>query len=200
MTDTGKRGQEPPRRRAIACGLAVALVLVYGPCARADAPPWAQEASAPTRNQVAYRFPPGLKDGRCRPDMFDKAAIQGLQGAIAASRRPSALRGSRAGDLAETAVGTLMAAIGEKRPSRRMARQIEICFSQSFEHAPDRMTIAWTDIGHAVHFSVMPIRTLQTSDGRYCREYTAQATLNGHAADVYGTACRQSSGRWFLID
>jgi surface antigen len=93
-----------------------------------------------------------------------------------------------------------MAAVAPRNKVRVLARRETICFSQSFEYIPDRKTVAWSDKKVAVYYSVMPLRTLRTSDGHVCREYTAKAAVNGHAADVYGTACRDSDGRWLLID
>jgi surface antigen len=122
------------------------------------------------------------------------AARKGLSRA-----RPPAVKG-RSAPMDGTALGALMATLGDDRSGLTLTRREAICFSQSFEHVPDRRTVAWFDAATAVHYSVVPMRTLRTSDGHFCREYTAKATLNGHAADVYGTACRQSDGRWVLID
>jgi surface antigen len=169
--------------------------------ARADPLPWTHGARAPADEQIAYRFPPGLKDGRCRPDMFNAAAVHGLVGPGRDMRSTSRRRGSDSPTkLDDTAIGILLAAVSDRRPSRGISRADEICFSQSFEHVPDRTIIAWSSPKPTVRFSVIPMRTLRTSDGRFCREYAAKATVNGHAADVYGTACRQPDGDWYLVD
>ena len=185
-----------------ACMLSAAAAAVLTDSARADPPPWAYGERSPAENQTAYRFPPGLKDGRCRPDMFNAATIQGLVGPGRTIRSRARLRKDRgaAATLDNTAIGALLTAVGGSRTARGISRQNEICFSQSFEHVPDRTTVAWSDPALAVHYSVTPMRTLKTSDGRFCREYAAKATVNGHAADVYGTACRQPDGAWFLVD
>jgi hypothetical protein len=36
----------------------------------------------------------------------------------------------------------------------------------------------------------------RTSDGRYCREYQSQVTVNGALQPSYGTACQQPDGSW----
>ncbi len=201
LAENRKRRHDGRRARLWLAGAFCAAAMASPVAALADPPPWVFTARAPAENQVAYRFPPGLKDGRCRPDMFNAAAVRGLVGP-GRGLRSGARRGigGPATKLENTAIGTLLSAIGGKRPSRGIARRDEICFSQSFEHAPDHRTVAWTDATHTVQFSVIPMRTIQTSDGRFCREYAAKATINGHAADVYGTACRQPDGSWFLVD
>lgn len=181
----------------IAAGAAVAS-------AAAEPPPWAQSARLPpeTSQKHAHRVPPGLKDGRCRPEMFKASKVAGLGNAarrsLSAPRRKGVSR--RTEPMDGTALGALMAAIGTGNRNPVLSRRETVCFSQSFEHVPDRKTVAWSDRKLAVYYSVMPLRTLRTSDGHVCREYTAKATVNGHAADVYGTACRDSEGRWLLID
>jgi len=190
-----RRGNDRRAPLWLAGGLCAAAA--FTGVAHADPLPWA--VNAPAEKQVAYRFPPGLKDGRCRPDMFTATAVPGLVGRGRDLRSSAWRGGGPAGKLDDTAIGTLLSAVGGKRP-HAIARRDEICFSQSFEHAPDRSTVAWMDATHTVQFSVIPMRTLQTNDGRFCRDYAAKATVNGHAADVYGTACRQPDGAWFLVD
>lgn len=212
MADPTGRGRasfraSPYRERFYGCLLAAALLPGTAGLAVADPPPWIQtahtpETRAPARTQLAYRFPAGLKDGRCRPEMFKAAKVAGLANAarkgLSRTRR-TGVKG-RADPMDGTALGALMAALGDDGKGSTLNRREVVCFSQSFEHIPDRSIVAWFDAATAVHYSLMPIRTLRTSDGQFCREYTAKATLNGHAADVYGTACRRPDGRWALID
>lgn len=215
MADPIERGRTSsrrlPYREAFCAGLlAAALLPVLTGVAWADPPPWVQTAHAPASDdrrarpqaQPTYRFPAGLTDGRCRPDMFEGADVPGLANAArkGLSRRRRTGGKGRSEPMDGTALGALMATLGDAGNGSTLDRRQIICFSESFEHIPDRRTVAWFDAPSAVHFSVMPVRTLRTSDGHFCREYTAKATLNGHAADVYGTACRRSDGRWVLID
>jgi surface antigen len=47
---------------------------------------------------------------------------------------------------------------------------------------------------------VTPTQTFQTQDGRYCREYTADARIGGRVQQTYGTACRQPDGSWQIVN
>jgi surface antigen len=198
MADNRRRRRRVPLW-AFAAPWALGMMM---PAALADPPPWTAGTRTPAESQIAYSFPPGLKDGRCRPDKLDSAAVRGLVGPGRGFRTNARFRSSagKASTLDNTAIGALMAAVGGKRPPRGISRKNEICFSQSFEHIPDRGLVAWSDRRRTVQYSVTPLRTLKTSDGLFCREYAAKATVNGHAADVYGTACRQGDGTWFLVD
>jgi surface antigen len=197
-----------PARGRIARARLAASVMVYGLSlfapAAADPPPWAPAPGQrvhkngaphnPAAQQLAYRLPQGLRDGRCRPEMLEPTA-GGLVSAAA-----GAPFGKNKGTLAATAVGALIAAAVGRPASHGIARQEEICFSQSFEHVPDRGTVAWMDPVEGVHYAVTPTKTAKAADGRYCREYEARATVNGQAAGTYGTACRQPDGRWELVN
>lgn len=176
-------------------------VMALTTTAAADPPPWVQSARAPAQTQMAYRIPSGLKDGRCRPELFNARKTTGLVNAARRELSKTRRKGNRRSvPMDGTALGALIAAVTGKTGDSTLAQRETVCFSQSFEHIPDRKTVAWSDKNLAVYYSVVPMRTLRTSDGHYCREYSAKATVNGHAADVYGTACRRADGNWALID
>jgi surface antigen len=187
-------------------GLGILVAAAPGPV-YADPPAWApangQRAKSDSKPQdranlqLTYQLPPGLQDGRCRPEMFDTSSTVGLV-ATAASGFTTAQYGR--GQLAATAIGSLIGAVVGHRVGNGIARSEEVCFSESFEHVPDHETVAWMDAALGAHYSVTPTKTMRAIDGRYCREYSARATLNGQAAGTYGTACRQADGRWELIN
>ncbi len=70
------------------------------------------------------------------------------------------------------------------------------CVGQALEHAPDGQAIMWNDTQSGAQYQVAPVKTIQTNDGRYCREYTATATVGGQQQKTYGMACRQADGSW----
>lgn len=198
----GKRGC------AVLAACAATLAVASPGSVPADSPPWAaaptQAAAAgaaqrPGDLQLTYRVPAGLRDGRCRPELFEEDAAGGLVGTAAAGFQGSQF-GPPKDTLATTAIGILVGAAVGRGAGSAISRSEEVCFSQSFEHVADRETIAWMDPVEGVHYAVTPTRTVKGADGRYCREYTARATVNGQAAGIFGTACRQPDGRWELIN
>lgn len=193
------------RRAAAALGGLAAFAMAAPDAAWADPPHWAPAhgratggsagtAAGRTDMQLTYSLPPGLQDGRCRPEMFEASAVGGLIGAFAGARF-----GGSKDPLAATALGTLVGAVAG-RQSTGIGRAEEVCFSQSFEHVPDRETVAWMDHTLGAQYSVTPTKTIKSVEGRVCREYTARATVNGQAAGTFGTACRQSDGSWELVN
>jgi surface antigen len=74
------------------------------------------------------------------------------------------------------------------------------CVGQAMEHAKENQSIAWDNPDTQEHYTVTPVRTFQTNEGRYCREYQAQATVGGKVQETYGTACRQPDGAWQSIN
>jgi surface antigen len=65
---------------------------------------------------------------------------------------------------------------------------------------PDRETIVWNEPSRGAQYQVMPVRTAAASDGLYCREYQAKATVGGKVSETYGTACRMPDGSWKLMN
>lgn len=74
------------------------------------------------------------------------------------------------------------------------------CLTNALEHAPDYHTATWqAATGPARPEQVTPYATRQAEDGRYCREFTGNATIRGQQQSVYGRACRQPDGTWKII-
>ncbi len=205
----------PFRTTATALTALIGLAFLTPPVA-ADPPPWApahgyrakkghgayKHKNKKWRKQesrAAYVLPPGLRNGRCRPDLFDPRVVGGVIGAAAGGYAGSKF-GKGDGKLAATALGTLVGAVIGHAVGDRLAQAENTCFSQTFEHVPDRETIVWNDARRGAQYEVTPQKTIKTASGEYCREYTAKATVGGKPVDTYGTACRQPDGSWKLIN
>ena len=160
-------------------------------------PPWApahgyrhKYATGP----AGYVPPFGIGSGNCNREL-----LGGLLGAAAGG-----LVGSRIGDgrgqLAAVAGGTLLGFLIGGTIGRNMDEVDQNCIGQALEHAGDGQQIAWSNPQTGTQYQVVPTQTVQRSDGRYCREYTATAVINGRTQNTYGTACRQPDGSWKLVD
>lgn len=67
--------------------------------------------------------------------------------------------------------------------------------SHTLEHNPDQRASTWQNPNTGYEYRATPTRTYR-SDGRDCREYEVEATMNGQPETVTGTACRDDQGRW----
>ena len=163
-------------------------------------PPWAPaHGYRKKQGGVAYALPPGLQGGRCQANLLGGPTVGGLLGAAAGGFVGSQI-GQGRGQLAATAVGTLVGFVIGQEVGRTLTGTEETCFSRTFEHVPDRETIMWNDPQRGAQYQVMPVRTADASNGMYCREYQAKATVGGKASETYGTACRMPDGSWKLMD
>lgn len=162
-------------------------------------PPWAAAHGYRKKGRAGYDFPAGLLGGRCRANLLDGPTVGGLVGAAAGGLAGSQF-GKGQGKLAATALGTLVGFVIGQEVGRSFERVDETCFSRTFEHVPDRETIVWQDPRHSAQYQVTPVRTAEASDGMYCREYQAKATVGGKISETYGTACRQPDGSWKLMN
>lgn len=98
------------------------------------------------------------------------------------------------GRTAATITGALIGATLVSNASRG-----EDCYQQVFETAPVGAPVNFQTQQVGYNYTITPTRDYRT-DGRYCREYQAVATVGGHIRETYGTACRQPDGQWEVIN
>ena len=66
---------------------------------------------------------------------------------------------------------------------------------RALERNRSGQTSTWVNPDTHNRYAVTPTRT-QYVDGEPCRDFTQDATIDGKAEQVRGTACRQSNGDW----
>lgn len=136
--------------------------------------------------------PSDIGIGQC-----NRQLIGGLIGA-AGGGLAGAQIGNGRGQLAAVAAGTVLGYLLGSNVGRSMDQTDAACVERALEHADDGQDIVWDNPDRHARYEVTPTRTYQQNDGRYCREYTSSAIVNGREQTVYGTACRQPDGSWEL--
>ena len=159
-------------------------------------PPWApahgyrhKYATGP----AGYVPPFGIGSGNCNREL-----LGGLLGAAAGGLAGSQIGDGR-GQLAAVAGGTLLGFLMGGTIGRNMDEVDQNCVGQALEHAQDGQQIAWNNPQTGAQYQVVPTQTVQGSDGRYCREYTATSVVSGRDQQTYGRACRQPDGSWQIV-
>ncbi len=206
------------RRAARAATGAIALTLAFSVglpatfldmafigTAQADPPPWAPAHGYRAKGkykkkgkhrrayQQAYRAPDaGISSGICNREVIG-AILGAAAGGYAGSRI-----GSGKGNIAATAAGALLGLLVGGGIGRSMDQVDQNCIGQTLEQAEDRRTVQWRNPDSGTNYRITPTKTYSVSDGRYCREYTTEATVGGKTQRTYGTACRQPDGSWKL--
>ncbi|MEN8178696.1 MAG: RT0821/Lpp0805 family surface protein [Pseudomonadota bacterium] len=135
-----------------------------------------------------------LVGNRCNREAAG-SVLGGVLGGLAGSNV-----GRGDGRRAATIAGALIGVLVGKSVGRHMDQVDHYCTGQTFEYAQDRQSIQWHNPDDRTSYNVTPINHFQTRDGRYCREYTTQASIGGRQQQTYGTACRQSDGSWQIVD
>lgn len=135
-----------------------------------------------------------LVGNRCNREAVG-SVLGGVLGGLAGSNM-----GRGDGRRAATIAGALIGVLVGKSVGRHMDQVDQYCTGQTFEYAQDRQSIQWHNPDERTTYSVTPINHFQTRDGRYCREYTSQASIGGRQQQTYGTACRQPDGSWQIVD
>lgn len=160
-------------------------------------PPWAPAHGYRAQHQHAaaepYRAPFDLDLGRC-----NRQLLGGILGGAAGAGIGTQI-GKGDGRTVAIIGGTVIGILVGGSIGRMMDEVDQTCVGQALEHAPDGREIVWQDPQSDARYQVVPTGTFEETSGRYCREYTAVATVGGRAQQVYGQACRQPDGSWELI-
>ncbi len=71
---------------------------------------------------------------------------------------------------------------------------------KALETAPTGQPVTWNNPDNGHSGTVTVVKTYQTANNSYCREYQQTVTINGKQEQAYGTACRQPDGSWKVIN
>lgn len=178
------------------------LTLLLTTTVLASPPPWAPAHGYRNKHSERYEYPPVLpwhghdyhndyiRSGRC-----DRAGLGAVLGGVVGGITGSQI-GKGDGRTAATIAGTVIGILVGRAIGRQMDNTDQQCTGQTLEHAPDGIPVHWQDPDHNSDYLVTPLRTWRHQDGRYCREYTTEASIGGRMSEVYGEACRQPDGSW----
>ena len=175
--------------------------------AMADPPPWApahgyykDKGKKPKKykshDDVYYRdqHRPAsyINGGRCNREGLG-TLIGGVVGGAAGSQV-----GKGDTRTAATIIGTIIGSLIGSSIGRSMDEVDQACVGQALEYAEDRQPVVWRNPDTGNQFQVTPTRTYEDY-GRYCREFSRQAVINGRRETIYGRACRQQDGSWNIV-
>lgn len=74
--------------------------------------------------------------------------------------------------------------------------EVGLALNRVLEHSPSGQAVAWRSEHHDASAELTPIRTLKTSDQRYCREYRETLVINGEREERRGLSCRIGKEQW----
>lgn len=116
-------------------------------------------------------------------------------GALAGSQ----IGGGR-GQLAAVAIGTLAGALLGSEVGKSLDRAdraaVERTSNTALENNRTGQQATWSNPDSGASGTVTPVKTYQTAQGQYCREYQQTVSVGGKTESAYGTACRQPDGSW----
>ena len=107
--------------------------------------------------------------------------------------------GSGEGRTAATIIGTLIGAAVGGSVGRSMDDTDRMKTAQALENVRTGVPATWVNPDTGNRYVVVPTRTFDSASGP-CRDYTIDATVDGRADKIRGTACREADGRWRIIE
>ena len=69
----------------------------------------------------------------------------------------------------------------------------------TLEYNRSGVVSTWSNPDSQMSGTSQSLKTFQTADGTYCREFQESVVIAGRPADAYGTACRQADGHWKIV-
>jgi len=80
---------------------------------------------------------------------------------------------------------------------REYARnEVRAEMNRVLEHTPSGTSVNWKSEAHNVSAELLPVRTLKTSDQRYCREFQEILLIDGVQETRHGLSCRIGKEKW----
>ncbi|MGH8507133.1 MAG: RT0821/Lpp0805 family surface protein [Gammaproteobacteria bacterium] len=128
-------------------------------------------------------------NGQCTPRLSGRENGAALGGALASQ--------VGTGNATMVATGTLLGAILGSQVDATAAVANEDCMQQFLERAGEKEKVAWNS--SSARYEITPVRNYR-KDGRTCREFTTTVVQKGKFREVYRAACRNSDGRWRLVN
>ena len=129
-----------------------------------------------------------------------KTAVGGVGGAAAGGFLGHALGGGTAGIIGGAILGGLIGGAIGNRMDAADRRESERAAQRAFETAPSGQTTSWNNPDSGNHGAITPTRTFQADNGQYCREFQQTVVIGGEEQQAHGTACRQPSGSWRIVN
>ncbi len=146
------------------------------------------------RDQLKTVDQPIFVNGECTPTNN----VTGAEAGAALGRAVGATMGG--GNALATVAGSIAGAmLGSKADVSLTTSSDEDCFRQVLERATDQQQVAWDNDSSSTHYELTPVRSFRRS-GQTCRELVTTIERHGEVREVYRTACRNSDGRWQLMD
>lgn len=135
----------------------------------------------------------GIPQGRCDHALMGQV-LGGIAGAAAGSQV-----GKGNGQIVAVIGGTVAGLLIGGNIGRQMDAADQNCVGQALEQGNTGEPVTWnnTDTGGA--YRVIPGAAAADVQGRYCREYTTNASVGGSAQQIVGKACRQPDGNWQVV-
>ena len=108
--------------------------------------------------------------------------------------------GKGKGKTLATIAGVMVGATIGNSVGEAMDDADKYCAGQAFSTAQDSQSVAWVNPDTQRRYTVTPNNSYTRDNGRYCRDYTSSVVINGEQRQATGTACKDNSGNWQIIN
>lgn len=131
-------------------------------------------------------------------DSVSDQSIGAATGAVLGGVAGSTVGGGD-GKVAATIGGTIIGGFLGGAIGKSMDDVDQLKLNQSLESNRTGQSTSWSNPDNGNAYAVTPTRTFTDPNGQPCRDFTTTATIDGSRKTIYGTACRDNSGKWRIV-
>ncbi len=92
----------------------------------------------------------------------------------------------------------MSASVWSGRSAEEIAR-LEAARQEALERRASGEAVAWRAQSSGRVGTVVPLRTFEMADGRYCQDYRETVVVAGKERERTGRACREANGLWRTV-
>lgn len=133
----------------------------------------------------------------------DKIAIGVISGFVLGGVLGYQMLGSGSGRMLFAAAGAAGGAYGGKLLAERLTQYDKTAMHDTayntLTSGATGDTASWRNADTGTHGSITPTRTFLDAQGRICREYNAQVSVDGQIVQGRETACKAEAGHWVVF-
>lgn len=142
---------------------------------------------------------PDTARAECGSPTSTNGIIGGLGGAVVGGLLGSTIGGGSGRTLA-TIGGALAGGLVGNSLATQLSCQDQHYVGNSTERSLDSgKPVSWHNPDTGTYGDVKPVRSYNTEQGQYCREFQQTIYIDGERKQGYGTACRQPDGSWKIV-
>ncbi|HUD50984.1 RT0821/Lpp0805 family surface protein [Parvibaculum sp.] len=141
---------------------------------------------------------PGTARADCSPTSTN-GILGGLGGAVVGGLLGSTIGGGSGKTLATIGGALAGGLVGNNLATQLTCQDQNYLGNSTYRSLDSGQPVSWKNPDSGNYGDVTPVRSYNSQQGQYCREFQQTIYVDGKREQGYGTACRQPDGSWKIV-